>query len=320
MEKESILGFARKQIYNAVGCCAIASVLSLVDRPVPVLLPPALFCGWLLRHRVPRVLSLPIYWFSAGAPLVVVPSSFTSTAFTSVAISSYCLDMPFVHYPRLLLLSIALSSSCYFVHRLLTCKEIVFDEIVKRNDAIPAMIQSVREQHVETLLKYCAIVGAIYTVCQIWIHLRVVPEAQGSLAPSDLADIVQRDAEANPWAIPDPKPLPCSLKSKSVTHTVLCDLVFNNLAYMSCEIDGRIHSCDAFFPFSNVAIIPQHSWKVSELKCTFIRKDPTHVGANFSCFLSQSQVSTFPILTFVWCGYLVEVIGKIYARTSPQGS
>jgi len=302
MEKESILGFAHKQIYNAVGCCAIASVLSLVDRPVPVLLPPALFCGWLLRYKVPRVLSLPIFWFSAGAPLVAIPSSFTPAALTSVAISSYCLNMPFVRYPRPLLLSIALFSSCYFVRRLLTCKEIVFDEIVKRNDAIPAMIQSVREQHVETLLKYCAIVGAIYTVCQIWIHLRVVPEAQGSLSPSDLADIVQRDAEANPWAIPDPKPLPCSLKSKSVTHTILCDLVFNNLAYMSCEIDGRVHSCDAFFPFSNVAIIPQHSWKVPELKCNFIRKDPMHVGANFSCFLSQSQSVHIPHTDFclVW--------------------
>jgi len=302
MEKESIIGFARRQVVDATGCVAIAASLCAFNRPVPAFLPPALVCGWLLRNSVPRVFALPIFWFSAGAPLIAVPSSFTPAAISTLAVTSFCVDVPYILYPRTLLCATVLYSSFYYTKRFLACKEIVFDEIVRRNDAIPAMVQTVREQHVENLLKYCAIVGAIYTLCQIWTHLRVVPESQGSLAPASIADIQKRDAEANPWAIPDPAPLPCSLKSKSVTHAVLCDLVFNNLAHMSCDIDGRVHSCDAFFPFSNVAIIPQHSWKIPELKCNFVRKDPTQVGANFSCYLSQSQSVHIPHTDFclVW--------------------
>lgn len=302
MEKETILGYARNQLWSLAGALSIGAGLAIVNRPVPILLPSTLLLLWYHRHRASPYVILPITWISSGAPLLTVPPSVSWAAASSIAVSSYCLPSPSVHIPTSVIVSACLGLCMYHVRNVLECKRIVFSEIVKRNDAIPAMVAAVREGQVSHLLKYCAIVGAIYGICKVWSLVRIVPESQGCIAPMSEGDIERRDAEQNPWAIPEVKPLPCTLKSKSVTHEVLKKLVFDNLAFMTCEIDGKRHSCDAFFPFSNVAIIPQHAWKQDTLDVTFTRKSPTSVGANFSSFLSRSCSVHIPNSDFcvVW--------------------
>lgn len=302
MEKESILGYARNQIISWLGACAVGLGISLFNKPVPCLLPGVLLAMWYNRRRIPAYVILPITWMSAGAPLAIIPPVMTWSAVTSIAVSSYCLPFPSIYIPPALSLSVCMGLGVHHIKNVIDCKKVVYDEIVRRNDAIPTMVANVRETQVATLLKYCAIVGTIYSICKIWSLIRVIPESQGCIAPVSEADITQRDSEQNPWAIPDVKPLPCSLKAKSVTHDVLKKLVFDNLAFMTCEIDGKRHSCDAFFPFSNVAIIPQHAWKKDVLDVMFTRKSPTIVGANFSCFLSKSCSVHIPKSDFclVW--------------------
>lgn len=302
MERDSIMTYAKSQIYSIFGCALASGAMMAWNRPLPIVLPFAVLGLWSTRRRVPTVLPVPIVWFSAGAPVMTIPSSYSISALSSVAISSFLIKMPHFHFSRITIGSLFLGFAAFHLKNFLMCRENVFQEIIRRNDAIPAMVASVRETQLKTFFKYCAIAGAIYTVCKVWSHLRVIPEEQGNIEPIDLQDIVERDAESNPWSVPDVKPLPCTLKSKSVTHSVLCDLVFNNLAYMTCVIDGKRNSCDAFFPFSNVAIIPNHAWKVDTLEVNFTRKDPTCVGANFSCFLSKSQSIHIPNTDFclVW--------------------
>lgn len=302
MERDSIMTYASSQISSICGCAAIGASMMMWNRPLPVVFPFVALGLWSQRKRVPTILPIPIMWFSAGAPILTIPASYTISALSSIAVSSFLLNIPQFHFSRSTIFGIAVCISMLHLQNFLMCRENVFQEILRRNDAIPAMVASVRENQMKIFLKYCAIAGAIYTVCKIWSHLRVIPEEQGNLEPLDLSDIEERDAESNPWSIPDVKPLPCTLKSKSVTHSVLCDLVFNNLAHMTCVIDGKRNSCDAFFPFSNVAIIPNHAWKQDVLEVKFTRKDPTCVGANFSCFISKLQSIHIPNTDFclVW--------------------
>lgn len=302
MERDSIVRFARSQISSMLGCAAICTALCMWNRPVSILMPPIAYALWHCRNRTPIAINIPIFWFSVGAPVLTVPSTFSLTALSTIAIQSYFLQVPQFHFSAPTLISVTLGFMMYYANNFLLCKEKVYEEIERRNDMIPAMVSSVREDQIKTCIKYCAIVGAIYGVCKIWSHMRIIPEEQANLSPMSMTDIDERDAEVNPWSVPVPKKIPCTLKSKSVTHETLCQLVFNNLAFMSCEIDGKLNSCDAFFPFSNVAIIPWHAWKRDELTVTFTRQDPTTVGANFTAYLSKSQSVRIPDTDFclVW--------------------
>lgn len=129
-------------------------------------------------------------------------------------------------------------------------------------------------------------------------------EPQGNLAPCNDADIEKRDAEINPWASVWVSSMPCSEKSKTITPDQLEARVFANLCHMEFEDlkTGKLHHCDAFFPKSNVALIPQHSWVHTDLKAKFTRHNPQFIGGNFECYLYQKHSVHIPGTDFslVW--------------------
>lgn len=301
MERDSILQYAYSQLSTAAFLSLFTISVALWNSRMPMLLPWLVLLLFFSRNCRARYILAPVCWLSAGAPLVL-PTLFFSTTATSIAVFSMCHKPWMIHYHPDVFLILLLYPILTHLLNGLCCRKRVYAEIMKRNNAIPVLVAQVRDNHMQYLLTGCVSVGVLFTLCKVWSLLRVVPESQGKLEPTDMSDVEHRDAEVNPWSVPVVKPLPCTLKSKSVTHKVLCDLVFNNLAHMSCDIDGKTSSCDAFFPFSNVAIIPQHAWKKPELEMHFVRKDPSIVGANFSCFLSQSQSVPIPNTDFcvVW--------------------
>lgn len=186
-------------------------------------------------------------------------------------------------------------------------KKKMYAEVVADNDAMPEVFKMYRDKHVEWITATCFVVAALYAVAQIYKACKVVQAPQGNLAPTTPQEIVERDKEVNPWAGVKVSPMPCSEKAKSITPDVLEKLVQDNLCFMSVlvkEADGKDHvyDCDAFFPKSNVAIIPRHMWTADDMKATFTRHDPTLIGGNFECFLYRKNSVDIPDtdLSLVW--------------------
>lgn len=185
-------------------------------------------------------------------------------------------------------------------------KELLYQEVASDNAAMPAVFKLYRDRHVKWITGCCAVIACCYAIAQIWKAFKVVPSPQGNLAPKSTTEIVERDSEVNPWAGVVVSEMPCSTEAKTTTPDQLEKLVKANLCHMTIQVKTlekvRTFECDAFFPKSNVAIVPQHMWKADDIKATFVRHDPSKIGGNFECFLYRKNSVDIPNtdLSVVW--------------------
>jgi hypothetical protein len=192
------------------------------------------------------------------------------------------------NYLVLLLLSMSALSDVVRIE-----KRILYDQVVADNAAMPHVWKMRRDAHVKWIAGVCALVGVLYAVAQVYKLCKVVAKPQGNLAPTSEQDIVVRDSEVNPWAGVKITPMPCMEKSKTTTPERLESIIKDNLCYMDLTYtkDGKTipAHCNAFFIKSNVALIPQHMWKVDDMKAKFVRHDPKLIGGNFECYLFKKH-------------------------------
>ena len=185
-------------------------------------------------------------------------------------------------------------------------KRRMYEEVVADNEAMPKVFKMYRDRHIKWITGVCAVVAALYAIAQIYKAFRVVPVPQGNLAPTSDNEIVERDIEVNPWAGVRVSAMPCSEKSKTTTPDRLEKMVQDNLCHMAITLtdNGKMRNfeCDAFFPKSNVAIVPRHMWKTDDIKAKFTRHDPSSIGGNFECFLYRRYSVDIPKtdLSVVW--------------------
>lgn len=185
-------------------------------------------------------------------------------------------------------------------------KDKLYEEVLSDNEAMPTLFRMYRDRHVKWITGTCVVIAALYAITQVYKAFRVVPTPQGNLAPTSMMDIVERDSEVNPWAGVKVSQMPCSEKSKTTTPDRLEKMVQDNLCHMSITLtdNGKVRhfECDAFFPKSNVAIVPQHMWKSDDIKAKFTRHDPTLIGGNFESFLYRKHSVDIPNtdLSVVW--------------------
>ena len=185
-------------------------------------------------------------------------------------------------------------------------KKKLYTEVSEDNKAMPKVFKMYRNRHVKWITGACLVIASLYALSQIWKAVQVVPTAQGNLAPTSMVEIKERDAEVNPWAGAFTAPMPCSDKSKTTTPDQLEGRVFENLCHMHIQVDDsgkeRHFECDAFFPKSNVALVPQHMWITDDVKAKFTRHSPTDIGGNFECFLYRKNSVDIPNtdLSLVW--------------------
>jgi hypothetical protein len=185
-------------------------------------------------------------------------------------------------------------------------KKKLYNEAAAENDAMPAIFKLYRDRHVKWITGACLVVGALYGVAMVWRTMKVTPSAQGNIAPKGDQEIKERDSEVNPWAGVVVSEMPCTTKSKTTTPDTLEKLVSANLCHMRIEVDDngntRTFECDAFFPKSNVALVPQHMWLADDIRAKFIRHDPTKIGGNFEAYLHRGHSVDIPNTDFslVW--------------------
>jgi hypothetical protein len=188
-------------------------------------------------------------------------------------------------------------------------KRRLYDALHREHSRMPDFFKYYRDHHAKWLINTSALILAVYGLVQVWKASKIIikamdKEPEGNLAPTTDGDIEKRDTEVNPWASVRISAMPCSDKSKTITPDQLEERAFANLCYMEIENlkTGKKHHCDAFFPRSNIAIIPQHSWVHTDLKATFTRHNPQFIGGNFECYLYQKHSVHIPgtDLSLVW--------------------
>jgi hypothetical protein len=178
----------------------------------------------------------------------------------------------------------------------------VMREFMVRRDAMTHTLARWRDNSSSTVLKGCGLVAGLYALHKIWRACSPLMHSQGNLQPSSMEEIDKRDAEVNPWAEVVVAPMPVSRKSMTTTPEELCNLVRNNLCHISFEVDGTHYDCNAFFPKSNAAIVPNHMWLKDTLKVKFMRHSEKTVGGNFTCVISKEHSYHIPEtdLSVVW--------------------
>lgn len=185
-------------------------------------------------------------------------------------------------------------------------KNLLYEEVSADSAAMPAVFKMYRDRHVKWITGCCVVIGALYALAQVYKAFRVIPAPQGNLCPTSMEDITMRDAEVNPWAGVVVSAMPCSEKSKTTTPDRLERMVQDNLCHMQMSImengKERTFVCDAFFPKSNVAIVPRHMWQADDIKAKFTRHDPQKIGGNFECYLYRKYSCDIPDtdLSLVW--------------------
>jgi hypothetical protein len=175
-------------------------------------------------------------------------------------------------------------------------KRLLYVQVAADNQAMPKIFKMYRDRHVKWITGICIAIACAYAVANIWKKTKCVPTPQGNLAPTQDKEIEERDAEVNPWAGVVVEPMPCLEDVKSVTVDQLENMVKKNLTYMEMRVPNstKVYYCNAFFMCSNVAVIPNHMWIAEDMKCKFIRHDPTKIGGNFEAYINRTQSVRIP--------------------------
>lgn len=181
-------------------------------------------------------------------------------------------------------------------------KEKLIAEIAERRDLAVPMAKHIRDSHLTWICGVSVAVAALYFAIQTYRNMHGVFQVQGNLTPNTQEQVTTRDKEVNSWVKVQPEAWIVPPKSKTVSFADLSRMVCENTAFVSFEADGRKYHCDAFFPKSNVAVIPKHMWKAKEMRAKFIRRDTSVVGANFSAILSRDFSQDVPgtDMSVVW--------------------
>lgn len=185
----------------------------------------------------------------------------------------------------------------------------LFTQISLSRAQIPAVLQAIRDGHVAYIKRLSATLGILYLAIQVYKRVRNAVSspimklaAQGLLSPLSDADIKERDGETNPWCKIPVSTIPAHPKVKTTTMNQLEQIVFNNLCHVTVMVgETKSYSTDAFFPCSNVVIIPTHVLKGGEnLACKFVRNE--FVGSSFIHIISLAHSEPIPgtDFTLVW--------------------
>jgi uncharacterized protein YeaO (DUF488 family) len=198
-----------------------------------------------------------------------------------------------IFWSFLLALFIIFSSTFMYGRKLMMKKSQLIRQLRDANGAMPLIFKRIRDNHVATIAVTGSVLGVIYMLVKAYKSTRVLTQ-QGTLTPTSRADIQQRDAEGDPWAEVHVSELPSTEIAERCTHDQLKHNVFKNLFYMELTDSKSTKYCNAFFPKSNITIIPAHMWIEDEVIAKFYRRGDNTNGAYFKSRLSKKFAVKIP--------------------------
>lgn len=165
-------------------------------------------------------------------------------------------------------------------HMVKIVKESYVAELAERNSLHP-MLQDIRDKHLARVLKASVIMGVAYTSAKLYKRWRNL-NPQGSLEPTTVEEVVQRDKEDNVWASVAVRKLPLTHKSLLSCHSHIKNIVEKNLVYGTVECRDKKLMVNGLFLRSNVVIVPNHYFENSDsLRVIFRKENPEKCGGKF---------------------------------------
>lgn len=186
-------------------------------------------------------------------------------------------------------------------HRVLVeaSKRRIREKILADHKHAPKLLATVRDNYAATIIGASMAIGILYIAVTSLRSMRAL-KSQGNLAPTTIEEVESRNEEVNKW-IPVEIPIyQAPAKSSNTTFEHLRDNVKANLVHMEFVIGTNRHYCDAFFPGSNVVLIPNHMWKpitdanLTSVKAKFTRRNKHNLGHQWMSNLSRAHSVRIP--------------------------
>jgi hypothetical protein len=184
-------------------------------------------------------------------------------------------------------------STFFFVRKLYQRKNELILRLRDLNGAMPIVFKRIRDNHVKAIAATGTLLGIIYMMIRAYRSAKALT-SQGVLSPTSMGEINARDKEEDQWAEVHIEPLATTEISSRCTHEELKCNVFTNLFYMELTDSKSTRYADAFFPKSNLAIIPAHMWTEDEIVAKFYRRGGETNGAYFKSCLSKRFAVKIP--------------------------
>lgn len=150
----------------------------------------------------------------------------------------------------------------HYVHHKVT------EEFARRRDAMPEVVQNIRDRYLPPALAVGGSLFLAYAAVNIWKGIREgLRDPQGQLCPKSAEEVMERDAEQNPWKGKTyDVPTTTVVQSSSPYEQVIVSATKNlkHVLAPSHSVKGADKRVCMFMIASNVGIIPQHFWEDSE--------------------------------------------------------
>jgi hypothetical protein len=162
--------------------------------------------------------------------------------------------------------------------------------LVEEHANVPDFFKRIRDNNARYVIGGLAACASFYALYKVWQNVSLNTE-QGTLTPTTVADLDQRDAEVNMWKVARvEKPLPLG-KVTNQSH------LENHIARSVCCVRTAGYCSDGFLICSNRLLMPMHILdmafaraKTSTLKLEIIRRESDVVNHKFETIISQDFV------------------------------
>jgi hypothetical protein len=193
------------------------------------------------------------------------------------------------------------TSTFLFARKIVQRKNVLINRLRDANGSMPIVFKRIRDNHVKAIAATGTILGIVYMMIRAYRSAKLLTD-QGVLSPTNMEDILARDKEEDQWAEVYIEPLATTDMSMRCTHEQLKNNIFNNLYYMELTDSKCKRFSNAFFPKSNLAIIPAHMFLEDEVEAKFYRRGGDTNGAYFKACISKSFSVKIPDsdLYLVW--------------------
>lgn len=160
----------------------------------------------------------------------------------------------------------------------------LFDELKTKNMEISPILRKYRDEYARYICTISIGIAALYGLARAYRAFRSNEQkVQGSLEPTTVRDIEERDAETNVWTSIVQKELPISTISKRMSANQLDNVIQKALVYGSIHMETGNGMVNGLMLSSNVILIPDHYFNEfgEQLNCTFRKKNPDSSGGKF---------------------------------------
>jgi len=143
-------------------------------------------------------------------------------------------------------------------------KNAYLNEIHQRRGVLPLLFKSARDKHVKYACGIFASLSLLYAAAQIVKALRSSLSVQGSLNPSSIQEIQERDKEVNPW-----KSMPAPV-APSATSYMTSTSAANRVSKSTGQIFINNKFSGAFAVSTNILLIPYHFLPTEPIEAKFV--------------------------------------------------